>query len=199
MNFAQLSSSADGRISHRITPAGLDFYYASNALTIVCQRSRRTPRCIMRMARTVQRSLEKAQCEYDIVSHPHSASSLETARVAGIPAERVAKSVILDDHHGHYLMAVLPASRHLDLSKVRSSGEWQVSRESNLAHLFDDCERGAVPALGESYGLEVVIDPLLTRQKDIYLEAGNHVNLLRMDMPEFLKMVPHAEVRELSH
>jgi hypothetical protein len=25
-----------------------------------------------------------------------------------VPAERVAKSVILDDHHGHYLMAVLP-------------------------------------------------------------------------------------------
>jgi Ala-tRNA(Pro) deacylase len=199
MNFAQLPSAADERISHRNALTGLDFYYASQALIIVRKRSWRTPRCIMRMARTVQRSLEKAQCEYDIVSHPHSASSLETARVAGIPAERVAKSVILDDHHGHYLMAVLPASRHLDLSKVRSSGEWQVSRESNLAHLFDDCERGAVPALGESYGLEVVIDPLLTRQKDIYLEAGNHVNLVRMDMPEFLKMVPHAEVRELSH
>ncbi|MNT81076.1 YbaK / prolyl-tRNA synthetases associated domain protein [compost metagenome] len=96
-------------------------------------------------------------------------------------------------------MALLPASRHLDLSKVRSTGEWQVSRESNLPHLFDDCERGAVPALGEAYGLDVVIDPLLTRQKDIYLEAGNHINLLHMDMPQFLKMVPHAEVRELSH
>lgn len=84
----------------------------------------------MRMAKTVQNSLDKAHCEYDIVSHPHSASSLETARLAGIPAERVAKSVILDDRHGHYLMAVLPASRHLDLSKVRGSSEWQVTRES---------------------------------------------------------------------
>ena len=153
----------------------------------------------MRMARKVQSSLNRAHCEYDIVAHRHSSSSLETARVAGVPAERVAKSIILDDHHGHYLMALLPASRHLDLSKVRSTGEWQVSRESNLPHLFDDCERGAVPALGEAYGLDVVIDPLLTRQKDIYLEAGNHINLLHMDMPQFLKMMPHAEVRELSH
>ncbi|MHC8316829.1 aminoacyl-tRNA deacylase [Pseudomonas sp. LB3P31] len=152
----------------------------------------------MRMARTVQSSLEKANCEFDIVSHPHSASSLETARVAGIPAERVAKSVILDDHHGRYLMAVLPASRHLDLSKVRGSGEWQITRESNLAHLFSDCERGAVPALGESYGLEMVIDPLLTRQKDIYLEAGNHNNLVHMSVPQYLKMVPHAQVFEVS-
>ncbi|KJH76851.1 MULTISPECIES: YbaK/EbsC family protein [Pseudomonas] len=152
----------------------------------------------MRMARTVQNSLDKANCEFDIVSHPHSASSLETARVAGIPAERVAKSVILDDHHGRYLMAVLPASRHLDLSKVRGSGEWQITRESNLAHLFNDCERGAVPALGESYGLDMVIDPLLTRQKDIYLEAGNHNNLLHMSVPQYLKMVPHAQVVEVS-
>ncbi|MCU1749466.1 aminoacyl-tRNA deacylase [Pseudomonas sp. 6D_7.1_Bac1] len=152
----------------------------------------------MRMARTVQRSLEEARCEFDVVTHPHSASSLETARVAGIPAERVAKSVILDDHHGHYLMAVLPASRHLDLTKVRGSSEWQVTRESTLAHLFNDCERGAVPALGESYGLDMVIDPLLTRQKEIYVEAGNHNNLVHLSMDQYLKMVPHAEVCELS-
>ena len=152
----------------------------------------------MRMARTVQRSLEDAHCEFDLVAHPHSATSLESARVAGIAAERVAKSVILDDHHGHYLMAVLPASRHLDLSKVRGSGEWQVTRESTLAHLFNDCERGAVPALGESYGLNMVIDPLLTRQKDIYVEAGNHNNLLHMSMDEYLKMVPNAQVCELG-
>ena len=153
----------------------------------------------MRMAKKVQSSLTRAHCEYDVVAHRHSSSSLETARVAGVPAERVAKSIILDDRHGHYLMAVLPASRHLDLSKVRNSGEWQLTRESNLAHIFDDCERGAVPPLGGSYGLDMVIDPLLTRQKDIYLEAGNHNYLLHMSMPEFLKMVPHAEVRELSH
>ena len=153
----------------------------------------------MRMAKTVQRSLEQAHCQFDLVTHPHSASSLETARVAGIPAERVAKSVILDDRHGHYLMAVLPASRHLDWSKVRGSGEWQLTRESTLAHLFNDCERGAVPALGESYGLDMLIDPLLTRQQDIYVEAGNHHNLVHMSMEQYLKMVPHAEVCEVSH
>jgi Ala-tRNA(Pro) deacylase len=46
------------------------------------------------MAKKVQSSLNRAQCEYDIVAHRHSASSLETARVSGVPAERVAKSVI---------------------------------------------------------------------------------------------------------
>ncbi|MGH6807120.1 MAG: aminoacyl-tRNA deacylase, partial [Ensifer adhaerens] len=109
----------------------------------------------MRMAATLKRSLESAHCQFDLVPHPHSESSLESARVAGIPAERLAKSVILDDRRGHYLMAVVPASRHLDLGKVpvpKGKEEWQLTSEYKIASLFKDCERGAVPALGEPYG-----------------------------------------------
>lgn len=151
----------------------------------------------MRMAKTVQRSLEQARCDYDIVAHPHSATSLESARVASVPAGRLAKSVILDDQHGHYMMAVLPADRHLDLSKIQTSGDWQLTRESGLPHLFGDCERGAIPALGEAYGIKMLLDPMLTRQEDIYLEAGNHHYLVHMRMDQYLKLVPHAEVREV--
>ncbi|MCY1276701.1 Cys-tRNA(Pro) deacylase [compost metagenome] len=154
----------------------------------------------MRMATTVQRSLESARCEFDLVTHPHSATSLESARTAYVPAERVAKSVILDDRHGHYLMAVVPASHHLDLGKVRSGqGGWQLSNEAAVAGLFTDCEVGAVPALGEPYGMQMLIDPLLTRQQDIYLEAGDHEHLVHLQMDQFLKLVPHAQVCELCH
>jgi Ala-tRNA(Pro) deacylase len=45
----------------------------------------------------------------------------------------------------------------------------------------------------------MLIDPLLTRQQDIYVEAGNHHNLVHMSMEQYLKMVPHAQVCELSH
>ena len=152
----------------------------------------------MHMASTLQRSLERAQCQFDIVPHPHSASSLESARVASIPAERLAKPVILDDRQGHYLMAVVPASRHLDMSKVRQGAEqWQLTNESTIASLFKDCELGAVPAIGEPYGMTMMVDPLLTRQQDIYLEAGDHENLVHMQTEQFLKLVPGAEVCEL--
>lgn len=152
----------------------------------------------MRMAATLQRSLERSQCQFDLVPHPHSASSLESARVASIPAERLAKPVILDDRQGHYLMAVVPASRHLDLSRVRKGAEqWQLSSESTIASLFKDCELGAVPAIGEPYGMNMRVDPLLTRQEDIYFEAGDHESLVHMRTEQFLKLVPRAEVCEL--
>jgi Ala-tRNA(Pro) deacylase len=152
----------------------------------------------MHMAATVQRSLERAQIQFDIVPHPHSESSLESARVASVPAERLAKPVILDDRKGHYLMAVVPANRHLDMSMVCKGDElWQLSSEADIAGLFKDCELGAVPAVGEPYGMNMRVDPLLTRQQDIYFEAGDHESLVHMSTEQFLKLVPSAEVCEL--
>lgn len=154
----------------------------------------------MRMAATLQRSLDSAHAQYDLVPHPHSATSLEAARVANVSAERLAKPVILDDREGHFLMAVVPASRHLDVGKVRKDAkDWQLTNEATLAGLFKDCELGALPALGQSYGMKMLVDPQLTRQRDIYLEAGDHENLVHMRMDQYLKLVPDAEVCELCH
>ena len=151
----------------------------------------------MRMAKTLQRCLDTAGCDYDIVPHAHSSTSLESARMAGVAAERVAKSVMLDDRHGNYLMAVLPANRHLDMSKVQATGQWHMTSESNLPHLFGDCERGAIPAMGDAYSIKMLVDPTLTRQGDIYVEAGDHDHLIHMNMSQYLKLVPNAEVREV--
>lgn len=153
----------------------------------------------MRMANTLQRCLQNEHCLYDVVEHPHSDNSLESAREAGIPAERMAKPVILDDQRGHYLMAVLPANRHLDMTKVsQGGGRWQLTHEHTVSGLFKDCDLGAIPPLGTAYGMAMVIDPQLTRQKEVYFEAGDHEGLVHMRMDQFLKLVPRAEVREVS-
>ena len=154
----------------------------------------------MRMAETLERHLQRAHCDYKLVEHEPSATSLEAARKAHIPAARMAKSVILDDRRGHYLMAVLPANRKLDLDKVRKGSQrWQLSGEHNLVGLFKDCQRGAVPALGALYGLDMLIDPQLARLADVYLEAGDHENLVHMSMDDFFNLAPNAEVCELCH
>ena len=153
----------------------------------------------MHMAETLARSLKRADCQYELVEHDHSATSLESARKARIPAERMAKSVILDDRRGHYLMAVLPANHQLDLGKVRKGPwRWQLTSEQSLGSLFKDCERGAIPALGEAYGMDMLVDPQLTRQADIYLEAGDHESLVRLPIEDFFRLAPNARLCELS-
>lgn len=149
----------------------------------------------MHVAETLARSLRRADCHYDLVEHPHSATSLESARKAGIPAAQMAKPVILDDRRGHYLMAVVPANRLLDLGKVhKGPWRWQLTSEQALGGLFRDCERGAVPALGEAYGMSMLVDPALTRQAEIYLEAGDHESLVQLPVEEFFKLAPNAQL-----
>lgn len=153
----------------------------------------------MHVAETLARSLQRAECQFDLVEHDHSATSLESARKAGVPASRMAKPIILDDRRGHYLMAVVPANRQLDLGKVhKGPWRWQLTSEQSLGGLFRDCERGAVPALGEAYGMGMLIDPALVRQADIYLEAGDHESLVHLSIDEFFKLAPNAQLCELS-
>jgi len=54
-----------------------------------------------------------------------------------------------------------------------------------------------VPALGDAYQIKMLLDPSLTRQGDVYLEAGDHDHLIHMSMEQYMKLVPHAEVCEL--
>ena len=67
----------------------------------------------MTIARRVRWFLESRNVEYELLPHGHSSTSLESARAAHVPAERVAKCVLLEDEMG-YLMAILPASCRIE-------------------------------------------------------------------------------------
>ncbi|MNG41432.1 hypothetical protein D3C84_1306170 [compost metagenome] len=51
--------------------------------------------------------------------------------------------------------------------------------------------------MGDAYSIKMLVDPTLTRQGDIYVEAGDHDHLIHMNMTQYLKLVPNAEVREV--
>ena len=51
--------------------------------------------------------------------------------------------------------------------------------------MFADCEVGALPAMGPAYGLETVVDDVLSEQPDIYFEAGDHEQLIHVSAETF--------------
>ena len=51
----------------------------------------------MRIAAALKRYLDETGVEYELVEHPHSVTSRETAGAAGLDQERVAKAVVLED------------------------------------------------------------------------------------------------------
>ena len=58
--------------------------------------------------------LKASEVQYEVVNHPHSGNSMQTAIASNVPPRCVAKAVVLEDAT-HAVMAVLPASRRLEL------------------------------------------------------------------------------------
>lgn len=144
----------------------------------------------MAIATTVSDYLAQHDVAYDVLTHPHTASSGESAHASHIPGTRVAKSVVLEDEQG-YLMVVLSSSRRVDLGELhrqlhRNLG---LATESELASLFADCEIGALPALGPAYQMETVVDSSIAEQPDIYFEAGDHEQLIHVNAETFQSLL----------
>jgi Ala-tRNA(Pro) deacylase len=131
--------------------------------------------------------LNERLARYEICEHAHTETSAQTARCAHVPPQQLAKSVILEDDGG-CVMAVLPADRRVhigELARLLGRHELHLSDEERVKVLFKDCAPGAVPALGMAWGLETVVDDALQSAPAVYIEAGDHEQLLKLSREDF--------------
>jgi Ala-tRNA(Pro) deacylase len=154
----------------------------------------------MTIARTVVASLQRQRIPYEIVAHPHSESSRESARLAQIPADQLAKAVLLADRRG-CVLAVIPGNCRLDLEALsRIAGrQLGLAREARLGPVFPDCDPGAIPPLGPDYGIETFLDDGLAGREEVYFEAGDHEQLIRLRGGPFLALLKGARHGRFSH
>jgi Ala-tRNA(Pro) deacylase len=144
--------------------------------------------------------LHERGVHFEVVPHPHTGSSRQTAREAHVDADRLAKSVLVLDERG-YLLAVLPASRRLSLRALREETGRQLSlaTEPELGGIFGDCEVGAVPPIGAAYGVPTIVDEELLHLPDVWFDAGDHHDLVHVrgaDFAELLHGAAHARFGE---
>jgi Ala-tRNA(Pro) deacylase len=144
----------------------------------------------MAIATRVRDFMQQHGLRYDVLSHPHSYSSMDTAQQAHVPGASLAKAVVLEDDVG-YLMAVLPSTRHVQLGRLSRELNCQLrlATEEELAPIFNDCELGAIPPIGAEYGMRMVMDESLAEQPEIYFEAGDHERVIQMSREDFLTMM----------
>ena len=148
----------------------------------------------MSIAHTLQDFMVRQGIHYDVVLHPQTRSSMETAEAAHIPGDALAKAVILEDEDG-FVMAVVPATHYVQLGLLRKQlrCSLRLATERDLARIFRDCATGAIPPLGMIYGLPTVVDDALAGHADLYFEAGDHEELIHMDGSEFDVLFAYAQ------
>ena len=152
----------------------------------------------MAIAMTLKSYLDDHAIQYSSVEHPHTDSSVDSAKSAHIPLHQMAKAVVLEDNAG-FMVAVLPSSNRLNLGWVNEELErdLKLATENELKALFKDCETGAIPALSNAYGLKVIWDDQLKHASDIYIEAGDHEHLIHLagdDFRSLMDKLPHSVI-----
>ena len=156
----------------------------------------------MTIASKLESYLQSQTVKYQVITHPHSEYSMETAEKAHVHGDALAKGVLVKDDDG-YLLVVLPSDYHIELETLHKLLGQEVAMvdEASLLEVFSDCELGAVPPIGMAYGIKTIWDPKssLGKQDEIFFEAGDHQSLVQMSGVQFHELMAPAERGEFSH
>jgi len=98
-------------------------------------------------------------------------------------------------------MVVVPGSKHVDFRALKAAAgatEVVLAHEHQFAHVFPDCEVGAMPPFGNLYNLPVYVDASLAEDAEIAFNAGSHRELLRLAYGDFAKLVKPRIVKVVT-
>lgn len=137
--------------------------------------------------------LSQHEIDHELLTHPHSGSTHETATAAHVLEDHLAKGVVVRDSEA-YFVVVIPGDNWLKTEAVNKelNRELHLATEEEIAEVFDDCEPGAVPPIGEAFGIETLLDKALTSLANVYFEAGDHEQLVHVSGDDFLKLLAGA-------
>ena len=168
-------------------PQGRKHFEAGRCLSNWSSETRESS---MSMPARLESHLSKHHVVYGRVFHPPIHSTQKTASVMHYPDKEVAKTIALRAGH-KTLLAVLPASHHINLERLGTivGGKVHLLDERKCVEIFADCEPGAIPLFGELYGLPVYMDQALVENPEIVFCAGTLSEGIRMGNVEFMHLV----------
>ena len=145
----------------------------------------------MPIPQRVREYLDSRNVPHEWLHHAQAFTAQQVAHSIHVSGKHLAKTVVLSAD-GRLVLGVIPASRRLNLQELRALLEvkhLEMLSEDDLAKVFPDCELGAVPPLGNLYGMEVWVDRTLSESEDIVFCTGTHVDCVRMKYSDFAGLV----------
>ncbi len=139
----------------------------------------------------LQSYLSSMHVPYKVIDQPARVyTAQEIAASAHVPGNQLAKSVMIKVD-GVMVMAVLPATHRVNFSRLKKTLAAQAIRlasETEFKDLFPECEVGAMPPLGNIYGLTVYAATSLTKEDQIVFCGGTHRELIQIAYRDFERL-----------
>lgn len=137
---------------------------------------------------------------YELVAHGRAMSAAAEARIAHLPPDQVAKTIVLHDG-SVYVIAAIPAAARLDLGKLRdllgATRHLRLASEEEIASDFPMLEVGAVPPFGPMVPAAEVIDSALMAYERVLCPAGDHHHSVLLD-PRDIVRITGAQTADIS-
>ncbi len=133
--------------------------------------------------------LTAQRINFERLPHPPAFSAQKRAKYLRLPGRQVAKSVLLSSPSG-YLLAVLPATHHVDTKALAEhlGGPVRLASDCEIAEVFRDCEWGVVSPFGTRYGLSTLLDDSIQPDSPLVLETHTQFESIRLLCRDFERL-----------
>lgn len=137
----------------------------------------------------VTRFLADQQVPFETLIHPPAYTAQRRAKFLRMPGRLVVKAVLIHAPSG-YLLAVLPATRQLDLDRLSRllGGSVRLATTGEVRRIFRDCEIGAISPFGSLYGLPSILDDSVEPGTTIAFEGHTHFHAIRMSCQDYERL-----------
>ncbi len=140
----------------------------------------------------IQDFLREHDISFEVIRHRPTYDAQRMAQAVHVSGTEVAKTVLLRANSGYlYLVAVLPATKHVDLDKVQlvmGGSKLELATEQEISQHCPDCEVGALPPFGSQYGMKTLIEGTLFEDPEIVFEGNSHDEAIRMNLDDYRRL-----------
>jgi prolyl-tRNA editing enzyme YbaK/EbsC (Cys-tRNA(Pro) deacylase) len=148
--------------------------------------------------------LDSRGVPYVVSRHPKTFAALDEAVASGVDPRETLKTLVLSDR-GQHMLAVVPASHHLDISRVRAvleaSPNLRLASETEIARDFPAFELGAIPPFGPMLPAPEVVDVRILYRDRVLCSGGDHIHALVIDPRDLIRVTEPrvADICEHGH
>lgn len=125
-------------------------------------------------------TLNRKGVPYTLLPHPLTESALDEAIALGVPPREVIKSVLIDTGRRH-AMAVLPATRRVDLQRVReelADRHASLATEAEVMRDMPQDHPSALPPIPSLAGMTVLVDPEVMFEPEVVCADASDASVL---------------------
>jgi len=151
----------------------------------------------MSLPEIIKNELVSNEVSYEIISSDSQLSFLADAKESGIPAEQLARTLVIQTQ-GRTQLLVLRASDLLDFSMLSDAFGNKIKLVDNYINNIPGCSAESRLPLATVSDIDVVIDSALLKESRIHIDSGSAGNFIKLSGDDYVRLNKNAIIGSFS-